>query len=245
MSMPDAGEWFRASLARRACLALITDRTRSALPLAEVIEQALTVGIELVQLREHDLPPEELLRLAADLRQRTLARALFVINADVELARAVAADGVHLPEHGASVAEVRAALGRACLVGRSVHSVATARQAQAEGADYVQVGNIFATQSHPDRAAAGLELLRDVRAAVTLPSGVRKTPLLAVGGITPENARDLIAAGADGVAVIGAILGSREPGRATWELRKALSVPAHGNGDRNRGAGDWNRDGSV
>jgi thiamine-phosphate pyrophosphorylase len=216
MSMSDAGEWLRASLTRRAGLALIIDHQRSALPLGEAIEQALTVGIELVQLRERDLPPEELLRIAADLRTRTLARAPFVINGDVDLALAVAADGVHLPERGMSVAAARARLGRGCLVGRSVHSVDAARAAATEGADYVQVGAIFATPSHPDRAPVGLDLVREVRAAVTL-------PVLAVGGITPENARGVIEAGADGVAVIGAIMGSREPGRATWELRKALA----------------------
>ena len=231
MSMSDAGDWFCAALTRRAGIALITDHRRSASPLGEAVEQALTVGIELVQLRERDLPPRELLALAWELRRLTLARALFVINADVELALAVAADGVHLPERGISVAEARARMGRGCLVGRSVHSADAARAAQAEGADYVQVGNIFATQSHPGRAPAGLDLVREARAAVTLPPGVRGTPLLAVGSITPENALGVIAAGADGVAVIGAILGSREPGRATWELRKALNWPAHGASD--------------
>lgn len=224
MSMPGAGDQFRASLARRSCLALITDRKRSALPLGEAARQALRVGAELVQLRERDLPPRELLALAAELRRLTLGRTLFMVNADVELALAVAADGVHLPERGASVAEVRSRLWRGSLVGRSVHSVDAARAAEAEGADYVKVGNIFATDSHPDRAPAGLNLVREVRAAVTL-------PLIVVGGITPENAREVIAAGADGVAVIGAILGSREPGRATWELRKALNVRAHGVGE--------------
>ena len=222
MSMSDAGEWLRASLDRRAGIALIIDHKRSALPLGEAVEQALTVGIELVQLRERDLTPRELLALAWELRRLTLARALFVINGDVELALAVAADGVHLPERGGSVAEARARMGRGCLVGRSVHSADAARAAQAEDADYVQVGNIFATQSHPDHAPAGLDLVREVRTAVMLPSGVRGTPLLAVGGITPRNARAVIEAGADGVAVIGAIMGSREPGRATRELRKTI-----------------------
>lgn len=216
MSMSEAGDQFRASLARRPAIALITDHKRSALPLGEVVEQALTVGIELVQLRERDLPSEELLRLAVELRALTLARAPFVINGDVELALAVAADGVHLPERGMSVAAARARLWQGSLVGRSVHSVAAARAAEAEGADYVQVGNIFATGSHLGRAPAGLHLVREVRAAVTL-------PVLGVGGIMPENAREVISAGADGVAVIGAIPGSREPGRATWELRKALA----------------------
>lgn len=215
MSMLGAGDQFRAAIARSSCLALITDHHRSVLPLVDAVEQALRVGIEMVQLRERDLPPAELLPLAAELRKLTLGRALFVINADVELALAVAADGVHLPERGASPARVRARMGSGCLVGRSVHSVEAARQALAEGADYVHVGAVYATESHPGQAPAGLDLVREVRAAV---SG----PVLAVGGITPGNARQVIAAGADGVAVIGAILGSDEPGRAIWELREAM-----------------------
>jgi thiamine-phosphate pyrophosphorylase len=199
----------------RPCLALITDRRRSALPLVEAVAAAIAAAVDLVQLREGDLAPGELLALALELRTLTARRALFVVNADVALALAVGADGVHLPERGTALAEVRARGGARLLIGRSVHSVAAARHAAAEGADYLQVGAIFPTASHPGHPAAGPDLVRSVRAAVNL-------PLLAVGGITHENAAQVLVAGADGVAVIGAILGRAAPEAATQRLRLAL-----------------------
>lgn len=199
----------------RPCLVLITDRGRSRLPLLEAIAQAVGAGVDVVQLRAGDLAPDELLALAREIRALTAGRALFVVHSDVTVALAVAADGVHLSERGPPVAEVRARGGERLLVGRSVHSVAAARQAEAEGVDYIQVGAVFATASHPGRAPAGLGLVREVRAAV-------KLPLTAVGGITHENAGQVLAAGADGVAVIGALLGSDDPAGAVRRLRDAL-----------------------
>lgn len=204
----------RAALPR-PCLALITDQARSRLPLLEAIVRAVGAEVGVVQLRAGDLAPGGLLALAREVRAITAGRALFVVHSDVGVALAVAADGVHLSERGPPAAEVRERVGGGCLVGRSVHSVAAARRAAAEGADYVQVGAVFATASHPGRAPSGLELVREVRAAVEL-------PLIAVGGITSENAGQVMAAGADGVAVIGAILGSEDPAESVCGLRAAL-----------------------
>jgi thiamine-phosphate pyrophosphorylase len=200
------------------CLALITDRHLcQTLPLEEAVAQAVEGGANLVQLREKDLPAADLLALAEKLRAVTRGRALFLVNDRLDVALACAADGVHLPEHGLSVAATRRLAGDGFIIGRSVHSVAEAVRAQEEGADYVQVGAIFASRSHPDQAPAGLGLLEAVAAAVTI-------PILAVGGITAANVGDVLRAGASGAAVISAILGAPSPREAAHGLAQAMAA---------------------
>jgi thiamine-phosphate diphosphorylase len=128
-----------------------------------------------------------------------------LINARADLALAVGAAGVHLPERDLPVAGARRLLGRDRLVGRSVHSVAAARQAEDEGADYVVFGPVFPTASHPGREPAGLEALREVVRAVRI-------PVLAIGGLDPVRAAVWRAAGAGGFAAIGHFLADRDRG---------------------------------
>jgi len=200
------------------CLALITDRSAlGGLPLEEAVAQAVEGGANLVQLREKDLPAGELLALAERLRAVIAGRALFLVNDRLDVALACAADGVHLPERGLPVAAARRLAGDGLIVGRSVHSVAEAVRARDEGADYVQVGSIFASRSHPDQPPAGLGLLEAVAAAVTI-------PILAVGGITAANVGDVLHAGASGAAVISAILGAPSPREAAHGLAQAMAA---------------------
>jgi thiamine-phosphate pyrophosphorylase len=205
------------------CLALVTDhRLCQTLSLEEAVAQAIEGGANLVQLREKDpdgrsLPAAELLALAEELRALTRGRALFLVNDRLDVALASAADGVHLPEQGLPVAAARRLAGEGFIVGRSVHSVAEAVRAQAEGADYVQVGSIFASRSHPDQPVAGLALLEAVAAAVTI-------PILAVGGIAAANVGEVMLAGAGGAAVISAILGAPSPREAARGLAQAMAA---------------------
>jgi thiamine-phosphate diphosphorylase len=111
----------------------------------------------------------------------------------------------HLPENTP---------GRA--VGRSVHSVDAARRAEEEGCEYVVAGSVFPTSSHPNGPAGGVQLLRDIVAAV-------KIPVIAIGGITSANARSCIDAGARGVAVISAIFDAADPRQAAHDLWKAIA----------------------
>lgn len=202
------------------CLALVTDRSAlGGLSLEEAVAQAVEGGANLVQLREKDLPAAELLTLAERLRAVTQGRALFLVNDRLDVALACAADGVHLPERGLPVAAARRLAGQEFIIGRSVHSVAEAVRVQEEGADYVQVGTIFASRSHPDQAPAGLGLLQEVAAAVTI-------PILAVGGITAANVGEAMMAGASGVAVISAILGAPSPREAARALAQAMAAVA-------------------
>jgi len=206
------------------CLILITDRRLcQRLSLEEAVARAVAGGVNVVQLREKDLAAVQLVPLADRLRAITQGKALLIVNRRLDVALLCAADGVHLPERGPSVAATRRLAGDGFIIGRSVHSVEEAVKAQEEGADYVQVGAIFPTRSHPGVSPGGPALLESVAARVTI-------PILAVGGITAENVGQVMRAGASGAAVISAILGSPSPAAAARRLAEAMveaaAVPA-------------------
>lgn len=195
---------------------LVTDR--SLCPggsLTARVARAVAGGVDIVQLRERDMLAGELLSLALELREATEGRSLLVVNDRADVALAAGADGLHLPERGLPVAAARRLLGEGRLVGRSVHSLAEAVRAAEEGADYLVVGSIYATRSHPGASPAGLGLLREVAARVSL-------PVLAIGGITAERVAEVVQAGASGVAVISAVLGQPEAEEAARRLGRAL-----------------------
>jgi thiamine-phosphate pyrophosphorylase len=210
-----------------------------------MVAEAIRGGINLVQLREKSLPTREILDLALRLRQITADRVRFVINGRADVALAAGADGVHLPSDGMSVEAARQILGEDAVVGQSVHSVEEARHDGGGSADYVELGTIFPSRSHPGGSALGLDPIREAARF--------GTPVLAVGGITPENIASVIEAGAAGVAVISAILSAPDPraaaeqlaaaAREAWELRSnsiaaelgaftpTLTLPRRGGGD--------------
>ena len=128
---------------------------------------------------------------------------MLIINDRVDVALAVDADGVHLPSHSLPIS-VAKKLGGQLLVGRSVHSVEEAAAAETEGADYLVLGTIYGTASHPGREGSGPELIELVKARV-------QTPVYAIGGINASNAREVMNAGAHGIAVIRSILGTPDP----------------------------------
>jgi thiamine-phosphate pyrophosphorylase len=197
-------------------LMLITDRTLLAgRPVEEVASLAVDGGVTAVQIREKDLDNCEQYQMTMTLRAVLQGRALVLVNDRADVAAASGADGVHLPERCLPVHAVRGLIGSGCILGRSVHSVEAASKAVREGADYVQVGPVFSTDSHPGQPPAGLELIRAVVEAVDV-------PVVAVGGIGPENVRQVIDAGADGVAVIRAVLAATDPAAAANRLACTL-----------------------
>lgn len=206
------------------CLMLVTDRSRlRGAPVENAVSLAVAGGVNAVQLREKDLAGGEVYRTAVALHSVLRGRAVFLVNDRVDVALACGADGIHLPEDSLPLKAAREIAGNSCLIGRSVHDAAGAARAADEGADYVIVGNVFETASKPGRPAAGLDLVREVAAAVL-------TPVIAIGGITANNAGGVIAAGADGVAVISAILDADDPRDAAERLRavidEAYELPA-------------------
>lgn len=131
---------------------------------------------------------------------------LFVVNERVDVALALGAGAVQLPEDGLPVSTARGLMGREALIGRSVHSAAAAAAAAGQGADYLIAGTVFETRSHPDREGRGTEWLRELRA-----NGV---PVLGIGGISVERVPQVVEGGADGVAVLGGVWHSPDPGEA-------------------------------
>jgi thiamine-phosphate diphosphorylase len=149
------------------------------------------------------------------MRAVTKNRSLLLINDRVDIAQACGADGVQLPESGLPTPVARWVMGRHALVGRSVHDVEAAKQAEVDGVDMVVVGPVFETESKPKAKPVGVELVKEIAEAVPL-------PVIAIGGITPENAGDVIRAGAAGVAVMSAICAAADPRAAAKALTEAM-----------------------
>ena len=192
---------------------LVTDRAQTAgRPLLEVVAAALRGGVGAVQLRERDLATRELLALAVELRALTRAAgAALLINDRIDVALACEADGVHLPGRSFAVAEARALLGDR-LIGVSTHAAGEVAAAHAAGADFAVFGPLYDTPSKRAYGPPlGLDGLRAARAAAPL-------PLFAIGGIDAARAADARAAGADGVAVIRAVLAAADPRAAAASL---------------------------
>src|SRR5438093_6536199 len=164
----------------------------------EIARAALEGGARLLQLR--DKQREKGLQLPVAAALQVVCRqhgALFFVNDHADLALAVGADGVHLGQKDLPVSAVRRIAGRELLIGCSTNNLEEARQAAADGADYVSVGRLFETGSKTDTRAATLETLRAVKAAASV-------PVCAVGGINESNIRSVIDTGADMAAVISA-----------------------------------------
>ncbi len=199
------------------CLCLVTDRRRCAgRPLEDVVEDAVSGGASLVQLREKDLPASELASLARRLREITHGRALLFVNDRIDVALVSGADGVQLGEHSLSVSQARDVAGTRLMIGRSVHSVEGAAAAASAGADLLLVGPIFPTESHPGEAGHGPTILERLRGRVDV-------AYLGIGGIDSRNVDQVMAAGASGAAVITAITLAEDPVLAARVLARAVS----------------------
>lgn len=201
-------------------LYVITDRQQTkGRSLREVVAAALRGGARAFQLREKDLGPRDLYPLALDLRALTRAYgARLLINDRIDVALAVEADGVHLTTASLPAAAARRLLGPDRLIGVSTHNLPEARAAAQEGADFLVFGPVFFTPSKaPYGAPVGLDLLQAVRTVVTL-------PILAIGGIKKANLDQVMEAGADGIAVISAVIAADDPTTASGELLRALEA---------------------
>jgi thiamine-phosphate pyrophosphorylase len=202
----------------------VTDRNATlGRPLLEVVQGAIAGGVDRIMVREKDLPGGELLLLARAVVEAARAaggRCRVIVNDRLDVALAAKAAGVHLPADGLPIAGAREHAGKKFLVGRSVHSLAEARQAEKEHADYIVLGPVFAT---PSKAAFGPPLgpaaLRKIAESVRI-------PVWAIGGIVPGTAAELRGIPIAGVAAIGAIAGAGDPATVVSELRAALAAPA-------------------
>jgi thiamine-phosphate pyrophosphorylase len=203
-------------------LYVVLDRTVArGRDLDDLLAAAIEGGCRMVQLREKEWPSSRVLPLAQRLRARCRATGVtFVVNDRVDLALALDADGVHLGQDDLPARLARPLLAPEMILGISTHSVSQARAAQADGADYVAVGSMFATRSKAEFELVGPELVRKLRAEI-------RVPLVGIGGITHDNVDEVIRAGADGVAVISAVCAADDP-RAASARFVALIQAARG-----------------
>lgn len=200
-------------------LYLITDRKlfKAQCSLCLAIEDTLKAGVKVIQLREKDLPTRELLNMTYMMRDLTEQyNARLFINDRVDIALAVGADGVHLGQNSIPVHAVRKISGNKLLIGVSTHSIDEAIEAEKDGADYITLGPIYRTLSKLKYGKPiGINILKEVRAVVS-------TPIFAIGGIKLDKVEELTEAGADGVALISAILTAKNIKETTEEFMRLL-----------------------
>ncbi|AZB42488.1 thiamine phosphate synthase [Bacillus sp. FJAT-42376] len=190
--------------------------------IAEILKEAIKGGITLFQFREKgkgSLHTEaEIEQLAAHLLQICKSSGIpFIVNDDVELALKIGADGVHVGQDDAAAGEIRDRL-KGKILGVSVHSLAEAERALADGADYIGVGPVYPTSSKEDaKEAKGTLVIEQIHAADI---GI---PMVGIGGITADNAKKVVLAGASGISVISSISRAEHPLDAAAKLRKAVN----------------------
>ena len=160
---------------------------------------AVAAGVSVVQYRDKCTDSGKIYEEALRLRQITKS-VIFLINDRVDIALSVDADGVHLGQKDLSYKEARKFLGKDKIIGLTVHNVKEALEAQAMGADYIGVSPVFVTNTKSDAGSAvGVEMIRRIRESV-------KIPIVAIGGINLSNAKEVVAAGADSLCAISAVV---------------------------------------
>ena len=183
----------------------------------EITRRALAGGADVIQLRDKACGPGVLVRIGRVIREITRKHgALFIVNDRIDVALACDADGVHLGQDDLCAGVVRQIAPSGFIIGVSVGTVEEAILAEREGADYLALSPVFSTASKYNAGPGhGLTVLQDIRRNVSI-------PVIAIGGINTGNVRDVIAAGADGVAVISAVVGSPDITAAARHLRELV-----------------------
>ena len=207
-------KYSKEDIRRAMALYAVTDRSwlREGETLADVCRNVLEHGATFLQLREKELDAESIQKEARELKELCAAfHVPFVVNDSVETALAVDADGVHVGQSDIQGRDIRALIGPDRILGMTARTVEEARAAEAAGADYIGSGAVFGSSTKKNAKNLPLETLRDICASVSI-------PVVAIGGIGKENIRELAGCGIAGVAVVSAVFGAEDPGRAAEEL---------------------------
>ncbi|SIS65828.1 thiamine phosphate synthase [Alicyclobacillus vulcanalis] len=200
-------------LADRLRVYLVTDDRPDHEEVQDIVARALLGGVTCVQLRRKSEDGGPMLRLALALRELTRAHgALFIVNDRLDIALLSEADGVHVGQTDLPARLVKSRFP-GLIVGVSARSVDEAVRAEADGADYLGVGSVYPTSTKGDAVLTGLETLQATRRAVHI-------PIVGIGGITVERAAEVVAAGAEGVAVVSAIMSASDPQAAAEALAR-------------------------
>lgn len=194
-------------------LYVITDKKLGNGVIEETVRRAITGGATIVQYREKCSDTAEMVCVATQVHKITKAAGIpLIINDWIDVALAVDAEGVHVGQEDMSSSVVRKIIGARKLLGVSVKTVSEASSAVKDGANYLGVGDIFGTTSKDNAGEPiGLEMLKKIAESVSI-------PIVGIGGITKINAGSVIESGADGIAVISAIIGNPDPEKEAREL---------------------------
>lgn len=207
------------TLAERLRLIVVTDADCGGRDLVDVVRAALRGGAPAIQLRMKDAAARDMVEMAQALLAETRpAGALLFVNDRVDVAVIAGADGAHVGQDDLPVGAARRVSPPGFLLGVSAESVELALQAQAEGADYVGVGPVYATGSKADAGEPiGLGRIAEVAASIRI-------PVVGIGGIAAGNARAVVESGAAGVAVISAVMRADDPESAVRELLRSITL---------------------
>ncbi len=201
-----------------AMLYVIVDPSIMKMNLGEAVEKIIRGGADILQLRYKGEDVKEFLRTARLIRNLTDGRkTLFIVNDKPDIARLINADGVHLGEKDLPPEEARKLLPSGKIVGSTAHSLEEARKAEAAGADYIGLGTIFPTRTKKGTSPRGVEFIREVLPNISV-------PVFVLGGITLDNLRKVIQAGATRVAVASSIVASENPEETTRLFKEALEA---------------------
>lgn len=203
-------------------LYLVTDRGLSKGRLtSEIASAAVSGGVTCVQLREKHCTTRRFIEEARALKSVLISNNIpLIINDRIDVAMAVEAQGVHLGQRDMDIADARKIVGRSMVIGISAESYEEAVQAEEEGADYIGISPVFATTTKVDTGnPLGLKGVRRIRQSVAI-------PLVGIGGINAENAAGVVGAGADGVAVVSAIVSAQCPETAARTLKQQVVLQA-------------------
>lgn len=199
-------------------LYLVTDRTLArGRNISDIVREAVAGGVTMVQLREKNISTREFVQLGCALKSTLLTSGVpLIINDRVDVAMACDADGVHIGQSDMPFSIARGILGPDKIIGLSVESFGQIAEANEFDVDYIGVSPVFTTQTKTDTATPfGLDGLK-------MAVSMSRHPLVGIGGMNMDTAADVMACGADGIAVVSAIVGSENPRRAAAELLEVM-----------------------
>lgn len=192
--------------------------TVNGLPPLDIARKAIAGGVDVIQLREKKRSLKDILEVGRQLRELCKEKnVLFVVNDRVDVAMLLDADGVHVGQDDFPAHEARKLIGQDMFIGVSASSMEEARLAIEQGADYLGVGSIFATKSKDDAGnPVTPALIEEIRSITNL-------PIVGIGGINAENGKEVVERGANGFAVISAIVGQPDPEKSALQLKELLA----------------------